>query len=160
MKSLPCEIVATLPLDSEWDSVRIDERRSGIRIDLQDVTFEEGMLSFGLRVGYKLPFQFATAFANVHQAFVLFIEVPDLPGIGHALLADPQSVLASPNFDGEPRDDASASTFMGGRLGRIMVVNLPPSLPRCRIFLRACVQDLFSNVLSVDLPSLAINQHE
>lgn len=157
---LECDIVGLMALNGDWSAVEINGRQSAVRIALKDPTYANGRLSLGLQVGYKLPFGFVGGFRNLSQAFVLLVQEPDLPAVGHTSLADPDAVLDTDNFEGAPCDDNAAFTFIGGRIGRLIEVGGPPSAPLNQVFMQVCLQNLFSNTLALDIASLAAQIYE
>ncbi len=157
---LECDIVGLLPLNGDWRAVEINGRQSAVRIAMKDPTYADGRLSLGLQVGYKLPFGFVGGFRNLSQAFVLLVQEPNLPAVGHTLLADPDTVPDTDNFEGAPCDDNAAFTFIGGRIGCLIEVSSQPKAPLSQVFMRVCLQNLFSNTLALDIASLAGQVYE
>lgn len=160
MKTIECAIEDNLFSDSSWDILKIDGFRSGIRIDVRDIVSDDDGFSFGLIVGYQLPYQFGEVFQNIINSMVLSLEEPISGGVGILRLGDPDVRPAIPNFSGELPAEESADAFFGSRFG--LQISARTDLDKtASVYLRVCMQTLLSNCVSIN-PSTAelINYEE
>jgi len=158
MKTIKCAIEDNLFSDSSWDTLKIDGFRSGIRIDVRDIVSDDEGFSFGLIVGYQLPYQFGEVFKNIINSMVLSLEEPVSGGVGILRLGDPDVRPAIPNFVGEISAEES-SAFFGSRFG--LQISARTDLDKTAlVYLRVCMQTLLSNCVSINPSSGELINYE
>lgn len=150
MKIIECLIRDIIASDESWDALKIDGYNSGIKIAVRDIESNETGFSFGLIVGYQLPFEFGESFKNIINGMVLSLESPNSGAVGILRLGDPDVKPAFPNFSGEPLTDKPLTTCFGERFG-LQISARTNSDSMDLIYLRVCLQNLLSNCLLIKL---------
>lgn len=159
MRMIPCEMIEFVPTGDDDGALESNGFRNGLKIAVQPLAYDAGVLAFNLFVGIKLSFKSVQAFRSVQKALVLTLEEPASQSLGGLQLGDPQAVIDSPNFSGEPISDAEASSFGSERFGVLIKAGLEIERDSALLFLRICLQNLISNTVAIELPTLRVIQY-
>jgi len=124
----------------------------GLRINAENISYQDGYLSFELLVFYAFSREFVSSFKRMQKAINIIVEDADTGQCHHFNLLDPHKrypVEAGPNFDSELTKPTPGKKISYRQIPLEIELSNPGWGPH--LYVRATLQTYNSNILAIDI---------
>jgi len=124
----------------------------GLRLNADNIAYQDGCLSFELLVFYAFPREFVSSFRDMQKAINIIIENADTGQCHHFNLLDPHKrypVEVGPNFDSELTKPTPGKKISYRQIPLEIELSNPGWGPH--LYIRAALQSYNSNILAIDI---------
>ena len=133
-----------------------------LRLDISELSYEEGLLQFGVFLSAMLPTATALRYQRLEEAFVLVVSDMDR---GECIAVksrndffrvepgseSPTNLLSNPPFPLDGRGKNEPGAYRGAWVSATLALQTPYPRHAPNIFVHAVMENYFSNVVGIDL---------